>query len=148
MNRRDALFIQFIDNQGRLNVSSITCISSGGSAQTAFGILHAFYVSWLWHGCNRATLYASNIPNAVCASLPEDKQVMLETCRGSWFSINWMKSASRRFHYTELYRFLFFSAFPICPWNTALRWRSAWCIRGIELVRKPEGSEKNLSQFR
>jgi hypothetical protein len=26
---------------------------------------------------------------------------MLETCIGSWFSINWMKIASRWFHYTE-----------------------------------------------
>jgi hypothetical protein len=28
------------------------------------------------------TLYARNIPNAVCAELPQDEQVMLETCRG------------------------------------------------------------------
>jgi hypothetical protein len=33
---------------------------------------------------------------------PEDEQVMLETCRGPWFSINWMKSASRWFHYTDI----------------------------------------------
>jgi hypothetical protein len=26
---------------------------------------------------------------------------MFETCRGLWFSINWMKSASRWFHYTD-----------------------------------------------
>jgi hypothetical protein len=26
---------------------------------------------------------------------------MLETCRGHWFSINWMKNASRWFHYTD-----------------------------------------------
>jgi hypothetical protein len=42
-----------------------------------------------------------NIPSAVCLSPPEDEQVMLETCRGSWFSINWMKRASRWFHYTD-----------------------------------------------
>jgi hypothetical protein len=29
------------------------------------------------------TLYACNIPNAVCVALPEDEQVTLETCRGS-----------------------------------------------------------------
>jgi hypothetical protein len=40
---------------------------------------------------------------SVCASPPEDEQVMLETCRGIWFSINWMKSASRWFHYTDAY---------------------------------------------
>jgi hypothetical protein len=28
------------------------------------------------------TLYARNIPNAVCEAPPEDDQVMLETCRG------------------------------------------------------------------
>jgi hypothetical protein len=31
----------------------------------------------------------------------EDRQVMLETCRGPWFAINLMKSASRWFHYTD-----------------------------------------------
>jgi hypothetical protein len=33
---------------------------------------------------------------------PENKQVMLETCRGPWFSINRMKSASRWFHCTDI----------------------------------------------
>jgi hypothetical protein len=28
--------------------------------------------------------------------------VMLETCRGSWSPINWMKSVSRWFHYTDI----------------------------------------------
>jgi hypothetical protein len=28
------------------------------------------------------SLYARNIPSAVCAATPEDEQVMLETCRG------------------------------------------------------------------
>jgi hypothetical protein len=28
------------------------------------------------------TLYARNIPNAVCAGTPEDEQVKLETCTG------------------------------------------------------------------
>jgi hypothetical protein len=48
------------------------------------------------------TLYAHNIPNVICAAPPEDEQVMLETCRGLWFSINWMKSASRWFHYAVI----------------------------------------------
>jgi hypothetical protein len=55
--------------------------------------------------CNRATanwhLYARNIPNAVCGAPPDDEQVRLETCRGPWFSINWMKGSSRWFHYTD-----------------------------------------------
>jgi hypothetical protein len=53
-----------------------------------------------WHSL--LTLYARNIPSAVCAAPPEDGQVMLETCRGPRFSINLMKSASRWFHYTDL----------------------------------------------
>jgi hypothetical protein len=32
------------------------------------------------HG--QLTLYARNIPNAICAAPLEDEQVMLETCRG------------------------------------------------------------------
>jgi hypothetical protein len=47
------------------------------------------------------TLYACNTPSAVCETPLEDKQVMLETYRGPWISRNWMKSASRRFHYTD-----------------------------------------------
>jgi hypothetical protein len=37
-------------------------------------------------GCGTAavklTLYARNVPNAVCAAPSEDEQVLLETCRG------------------------------------------------------------------
>jgi hypothetical protein len=53
-----------------------------------------------WH--SQLTLYARNIPSAVCAVPPEDEQVMLETCRGPWFSINWMKIASCWFRYTDI----------------------------------------------
>jgi hypothetical protein len=42
------------------------------------------------------------IPSAVCVATPEDEQVMLETCRGPWFLINWIISASRWFHYTDI----------------------------------------------
>jgi hypothetical protein len=66
----------------------------------ALGILRACYVSWLRQGQSQLTFYARNIPNAVCVAPPEDEQVMLETCRDSWFSINWIRSASRWFHYT------------------------------------------------
>jgi hypothetical protein len=51
---------------------------------------------------SQLTLYACNIPSAVCAAPPEDEQVTLETCTGPWFSINWMKSALRWFHYTDI----------------------------------------------
>jgi hypothetical protein len=57
-------------------------------------------------GCDTSavslTLYARYIPSSVCVAPPEDEQVMLETCRGPWFSINWMKSASHWFHCTDL----------------------------------------------
>jgi hypothetical protein len=57
-----------------------------------------------WH--SQLALYARNIPSAVYAVPPEDGQVTLETCRGAWLSINWKKSASRWFHYSDKYRHL------------------------------------------
>jgi hypothetical protein len=42
---------------GPLHVSNITCSSSGGSEQTAFGILRSCYASWLhqdWSGTGAA----------------------------------------------------------------------------------------------
>jgi hypothetical protein len=55
--------------------------------------------------CNRTTancqLHARIIPDPVFSANPEDEQVIFETCRGFWFSINWMKSASRWFHCTD-----------------------------------------------
>jgi hypothetical protein len=78
-----------------LHISSITCPSSGGSAQTALGILRACYVaqtalgilracyvSWLhqyWSGAP-TDKHARSTPSAVCEAPPEDGQVMLETC--------------------------------------------------------------------
>jgi hypothetical protein len=53
-----------------------------------------------WH--SQLTLYARNIPNAFSGAPPEDEQVILETCRSLWFSINWKKSASRWFQYTDI----------------------------------------------
>jgi hypothetical protein len=61
-------------------------------------------LSWLCHdlqSLHNQLTHSRNIPSAVFAAPPEDEQVMLETFRGPWFSINWMKSASRWFHYTE-----------------------------------------------
>jgi hypothetical protein len=52
LNQRDSLFIQFIENQGPLHVSGITCTSSEGASKTAFGILLAYNVSWLEKGCS------------------------------------------------------------------------------------------------
>jgi hypothetical protein len=78
-------FIQFIENQGLLHVSNITCSSSVGATQTTFGILRAYNVSCTavaqlqvhctetvpqpcsWH-------YTHAIPNAVCLAPTEDEQ--------------------------------------------------------------------------
>jgi hypothetical protein len=70
--------------------------------QEALHKRHSVYCVKLQPCHSQLTLYARSIPNAVCVSPPEDEQVMLETCRGLWFSTNWMKSASRWFHYTDV----------------------------------------------
>jgi hypothetical protein len=55
-------------------------------------------------------------------SPPEDEQVMLETYRGSWFSINWMKGASRWFHNADV------------PWGTVSKTlRTGYSHTGHEL---------------
>jgi hypothetical protein len=51
----------------------------------------------------RHLVYYVRIVSLDCDTFaPEDEQVMLETCGGPWFSINWMKIASRWFHYTDI----------------------------------------------
>jgi hypothetical protein len=62
------------------------------------GLMSVSLQSWY----SQLTLYARTIPSAVCTAPTEDEQVMLETSRGPWFSINWMKCASRWFHYTDI----------------------------------------------
>jgi hypothetical protein len=47
-------------------------------------------VARLQFHCNRATAPSKH------------EQAMLETCRGPWFSVNWMKSALRWFHCTDI----------------------------------------------
>jgi hypothetical protein len=69
-----------------LQISSITCSTSGGATQTPFGILRAYNVSF---GAVADTLqpyhsqltYARNMLNGVCVAPPEDEHVMLETRR-------------------------------------------------------------------
>jgi hypothetical protein len=46
--------------------------------------------------------HARNIPSAFSTTPPENEQIMLETCRGTSFLINWIKSASRWFHYNDI----------------------------------------------
>jgi hypothetical protein len=47
--------------KGPLHVSSITCSSSGGASQTAFGIMRACYVSWMWRGCSATAPQSTDI---------------------------------------------------------------------------------------
>jgi hypothetical protein len=69
-------------------LKSVGCVTNAVSLQS-------------WHS---QLTYACNIPSAVCSVPPEDEHVMLETCRGSRFSIKWMNSSSRWFHYAEIQR--------------------------------------------
>jgi hypothetical protein len=108
-NQHDALFIQFIDSQRPLHVSSITCSSSGGATQTAFGILRAYNVSWLWHGFSvtatvpqPTTIKRTQYTKRRLCSASWGWASNARTCRGPWFSINWMKTESRWFHYTDI----------------------------------------------
>jgi hypothetical protein len=103
-NQSDALSIQFTENEGPLHVSSIACSSSGAATQTAFSLLCAYNVHWLWHGCSETGTLPQphNIPNAICVAPPEDEHVMFKTCTGPWFSINWKDSAPCWFHCTAL----------------------------------------------
>jgi hypothetical protein len=77
-NHRDALFIQFIENQWPLHVSSITCSSSGGVTQTAFGKLRAYNASWLWHGCSVTT----TVPQP--ADIIRTQYTKCRLCSASW----------------------------------------------------------------
>jgi hypothetical protein len=46
--------------------------------------------------------WTSRIPSAVCEAPPEDQQIMLETCRGPYILINWIKCASSWFRHTDV----------------------------------------------
>jgi hypothetical protein len=77
-------------------------------------ILRRRYTNGIWYiacVCQLAVARLQWYANAVYLAPPQDEQVMLETCRGPWFSINWMKSASRWFHYTEISAVVFPSKF-------------------------------------
>jgi hypothetical protein len=74
-------YIQFIENQGPLHVSSITCSTSRGTAQMAFGILRAYNVSWLWHGCSET----ESVPQpANKTRMQYTKCQVGGTCRRHW----------------------------------------------------------------
>jgi hypothetical protein len=61
-----------------------------------------WYIAWCQLAATRnGVKLLSSTPTSACVAPPEDKQVMLRTCRVHWFSINWMKSASRWLNYTD-----------------------------------------------
>jgi hypothetical protein len=74
-NQRDAIFIQFIENQRPLRETATL---------------------------PQQTDIRTQYTKCLCLAPPEDEQVMLETCRGLWFSINWMKITPRWFQYTDM----------------------------------------------
>jgi hypothetical protein len=55
-----------------------------------------------------------------CVAPSEDEQVMLETCRGPHFLINWIESASRWLHYIDFQRLHIFMTRnkQACLWFT------------------------------
>jgi hypothetical protein len=59
--------------------------------------------------CHSQLTHARYLPCAFCVASPEDEQVMLEICRGLWFSINWMKSAPLWFNYTDYVSIVYLS---------------------------------------
>jgi hypothetical protein len=62
---------------------------------------------------------------------------MLETCRGPWFPINWMKIASRWFHYTDSHNF-FWAAGLLGP-KSPLCWGFEIAHRNTTLGKTPLG---------
>jgi hypothetical protein len=69
---------------------------------TRFSVDCGTVAFWLQPCHSQLTLYVRSIHNSVCVVPPKDEQVMLKTCRGPWFSINWIKGVSRWFHYTDV----------------------------------------------
>jgi hypothetical protein len=111
-------FHSFNENLRPLHVSSITCSSSGGASKRhlvyCLRIMSADIVRMQYTKCRFAAPpedETATVPQPTdmrtqytkfCFSAPpEGEQVMLETCRGFRFSINWMKSASRWFNCTD-----------------------------------------------
>jgi hypothetical protein len=67
--------------KGHLHVSSITCSFSGGDHKRY--LVYCMRIAVLLQPSHsQLTLYARNIPSAVCVESPDDEQVMLETYRG------------------------------------------------------------------
>jgi hypothetical protein len=92
---------------------------------------------------SQLTLYARNIPNAVCVAPPEDEQVILETSRGLWFSINWMESASHWFHYTDILWYTVSKTLSLKLFYVSLikvfalwRWSNKQCFNDAFLCRE------------
>jgi trans-aconitate methyltransferase len=71
--------------------------------QEALHIWHLVYFVHMSVGCGTVATDIIHTKYTKCRIVapPEDDQEMLKTCRSPWFSMNWMKSASRWFHDTD-----------------------------------------------
>jgi hypothetical protein len=69
-------------------------------SQTALAILRAYsYVSWLCHDCSFTAIVAQ--PTDIIHTKFNKCRLCSKHVRGPWFSMSWMKSASRWFHHTD-----------------------------------------------
>jgi hypothetical protein len=114
-----------------------SCLTNGIWYIACICQLAVAWLQWKLQPCHsQLTLYTRNIPNAICVAPPEDERVMLETCRGPWLSISWMKSASRWFHYTDTL------------WCTVSKTFSYGRLQDLILLFKiPLGTQKNFFEI-
>jgi hypothetical protein len=108
-----------------------------------FGALLAYPQEVLY---KRHLVYCVRIISVGCGTQYTKFLELLETCRGPWFPINWMKSASRWFHYTDSHN-LFWAAGLLGP-KPPLCWGFEIAHRNTTLGRTPSGWVIGLSQRR
>jgi hypothetical protein len=72
-----------ISQRAQFSVSELLFTTVGKSTLRDKGIMKMLKLRLLQPCRSQLTLYPRNTPNAVCAASPEDKQVILETRRGS-----------------------------------------------------------------
>jgi hypothetical protein len=74
-----ALFAHPQETLHKRHLACCVCMMSVGCGTVAISLQSCH---------NQLTLHARNMPSAVCATTPEDEQIMLEPILGPWFSIN------------------------------------------------------------
>jgi hypothetical protein len=111
-------------------------------------------------GCTRMEASASILVQptdiTACVVPPEDTQVMLETCRGPKLLINWIKSTSHWFYYTDILRCMtlsfqiyFSTCSKICCMTDSKQWYQTFCIviytKQFMVPCCPDASEKYMN---